>query len=405
MIEIKAFKALMPKKELAEKVACPPYDVVSSQKAREIVSQNPLSFLSVKKGESNFSYELDPYSDEAYNKSKEMMDEFLEKGILFYDKTPSIFIYKQINKGHTQIGIAAGVLLKNYEDGKIKKHELTRKAPLADRMKIIDTLSCQTGPVFLFHNFDQKLDELIKNCIETMEPIFNFTDNAEVSHTMWKIEDPEIITKIEKIFQTIDALYVADGHHRLESAYQNSLKRKDNKEAGYVMAFVFPHTHLQILGYHRIIKDLNNLSKEEFIEKLKENFTLELLKGERYPEKPLEFIMAINNSWYSIIPKEREKLLKDRLLIDSHLLTEMILSPILAIHDIRADKRIDFIGGADALEKIKTEVYNKNAKAGFLLYPVTVEKVMAISDENKIMPPKSTWFEPKLASGLIAHPF
>ncbi len=411
MAIVKPFRALRPKKEFAEKVAAPPYDVLDSNEAREMAKDNPYSFLHVNKPEIDLDPSINLYDERVYQKGAENLKRLQNEGILFQDEKPQFYVYRQIMGGHQQIGLVACASVDEYEKDLIKKHELTRQEKEDDRVKHILYLNAQVGPVFLTYRAQKEIDKLIASIIE-QEPEYNFTSDG-IQHTLWVVDDDKTINEIVELFLQVPVLYVADGHHRSAAAHRvREIKRKENKnhtgqeEYNFFLSVIFPHDQMQILDYNRVIKDLNGLSKEDFLKKVEEKFTI-YYPGEDNSIKPSrthEFSMYLDGKWYKFTAKpgtfDETNPVKR---LDVSILQENLLQPILDIGDPRKDKRIDFVGGIRGLKELEKRIKSGNWKVAFALYPTSIEELMAIADAGKIMPPKSTWFEPKLKSGLFVH--
>jgi len=411
MAVIKPFRGLRPKKELAEKVASPPYDVLSSEEAREMAKNNPYSFLHINKPEIDLPPETDIYDEAVYQKGRENLDRFIKEGILIQDEKPMFYVYRQIMGNHSQIGLVAGASVEEYEKGLIKKHELTRADKEEDRVKHVNTLNAQTGPVFLTYKAKPEIDALINKIIED-EPEYDFTADDGIRHTFWLVDKEEDIQKLQDLFKELDCLYVADGHHRSAAAMrvkQMRLAQNPNhtgeEEYNYFLTVIFPHDQMYIMDYNRVVKDLNGLSKEEFLKKVEEKFEVKKLGSTaEKPKKKHEFVIYLDGEWYQLKAKPGTFNENDPVeQLDVSILMKNLLVPILGIGDPRKDKRIDFVGGIRGLEELKRRVDSGDWKVAFGLYPTSIEDLMAIADAGKIMPPKSTWFEPKLRSGLVIH--
>jgi uncharacterized protein (DUF1015 family) len=412
MAIIKAFKGFRPRKEYVDRIASRPYDVLNSDEAREEVKGNPYSFLHVVKPEVDLPEDINLYSDEVYAKGKENLERLIGEGMFVQDEKPSIYIYAQTMNGKTQYGIVACAAVQDYMNDVIKKHELTRPDKEEDRMNHIRVTNFNAEPVFFAFPDHEDLNSIVQNVIKA-EPIYDFRTEDGVGHHLWIIQDKETINTIESIFETdIPNTYVADGHHRTAAAalVGNERKKKNpdhtgKEEYNYFLAVHFPASHLTIIDYNRVLKDLNGLSADDFIEKLKENFILEEEGEQIY--KPCcihNFSMYLEGKWYSLTAKEGNYDDNDPIrALDVTVLSETILSPMLDIQDLRKSKRIDFVGGIRGLEELKRRVDSGEMRVAFALYPVSMNQLMNIADTGNIMPPKTTWFEPKLRSGLVIH--
>lgn len=412
MSVIRPFKGLRPKEELVEEFSCPPYDVLEENEVKEIVSKHPNSFLRVTRAEVEFENEIDPHSEIVYKKAKENLEEFKKNGILVEEEEAALYLYRETWNGHSQTGIFATFSVEEYQKGLIKKHELTRQDKEDDRTKHIMILEAQTGPVFLTFKSKENIKKLIEKGIENSKKIYDFTDEKKVHHELWVLTQKELIEELENAFNSVDSLYIADGHHRAAAASRTReiLKSKNplhtgNEEYNYFMAVVFPHDELKILDYNRVVKDLNNLSDDEFINKVSEFF--DIIDSPESPYKPKskhEFGMYLNKKWYVLRAKKSIIDESDPVKqLDVYILQNYLLDPILGIENPRKDPRIHFLGGIRGVKALEEWVDSKNWKVAFSMYPTSIEELMAVADENKTMPPKSTWFEPKLRSGLLIH--
>ncbi|MBN2804798.1 MAG: DUF1015 domain-containing protein [Deltaproteobacteria bacterium] len=411
---IKPFKGIRPEKSNASNIASLPYDVLNSNEARILAQNNPMSFLHVVKPEIDLPKETDIYADEVYLKGKENFNHLLEKGLLFKDTTDSLYIYRQImpvnGKNHIQTGLVAGASTIEYENSLIKKHEFTRVVKERDRTRHIDTLNVSTGPVFLTYKASDKINSLIKTLTQNT-PEYDFTSADGISHIFWVVKDSSDITLLCEAFKEVPCMYIADGHHRSASACTVSKMRReanpDNKgdePYNYFLSVMFPHDELMILDYNRVVKDLNNHTPEELIEKIKEKFTVEHTDSPK-PDQKHTFGMFLDNKWYRLTAKEGTFDDSDPVKqLDVSILQENLLAPLLGIGDPRTDERIDFIGGIRGMAELEKRV-NEDCKVAFSMFATPIEQLMAIADADKVMPPKSTWFEPKLRSGLISKSF
>lgn len=412
MSVIRPFKGYRPTAELCEKVAALPYDVMTSEEAREMVKGNPYSFLHVDKAEIDLPESIDHYSDEVYEKAKENLNSMIEKGIYIQDEKPVLYIYRLTMNGKSQTGIAACTSIDEYIENKIKKHELTRADKEEDRIRHVDTCNANTGPIFLTYRNKPSIDSIINEWVRK-EPVYDFTSDDGISHTVWVIDDEAVINDIVNEFKSVPALYIADGHHRNASAVKVGLKRRAEKpdytgdeEFNYYLSVIFPDNQLYIMDYNRVVKDLNGYSSEEFINEISKKFNVLEYKGDSCckPEKKHTFGMYLDGKWYLLEAKDSIVNENDSVAcLDVSILQNELLSPVLGIGDPRTDKRIDFVGGIRGLEELEKRVDSGEMKIAFSMYPTTMEQLMNIADDNKIMPPKSTWFEPKLRSGIFIH--
>ena len=409
MAVIRQFKAIRPTAEMAENVAALPYDVVNSEEARAMTADKPYSFLHVDKAEIDLPEGIDIYSPEVYAKAKENLYGMIDKGILVQDEKPMLYIYELTMDGRSQTGLVACTSIDEYMQGIIKKHELTREDKEQDRIRHVDICNANTGPIFLAYRTVDAISEIIER-IKKNAPVYDFTAEDGIKHRAWIIDSDEDINKLVELFKDVPNLYIADGHHRNASAAKVGLKRRAEKpdytgdeEFNYYLAVIFPSDQLKILDYNRVVKDLNGMTEDEFIKKLSENFDIKEVSGRAKPEKQYDFGMYLNKKWYMLTAKENIRS-KDAVKgLDVSILQDNVLIPILGIGDIRTDKRIDFVGGIRGLGELEKRVDSGEMKVAFAMYPTSIDQLMAIADENKIMPPKSTWFEPKLRSGLFIH--
>lgn len=412
MSVVRPFKGYRPIPELCCKVAALPYDVMTSDEAREMVKNNPYSFLHVDKAEIDLPKEVDHYSDVVYEKARNNLYSMIDKGIYIQDKEPVFYIYRLTMDGKSQTGLVACTSIDEYIENKIKKHELTRADKEEDRIRHVDTCNANTGPIFLTYRNKRAVDDIINKCTREV-PVYDFVSDDSIGHTVWLVDDKKVIESLVNEFKSVDALYIADGHHRNASAVKVGLKRRAAKpnytgdeEFNYYLSVIFPDNQLYIMDYNRIVKDLNGYSTDEFIAKVSEKFNISDYKGEGCC-KPLEkhtFGMYINKKWYVLKAKKSIVNENDSVAcLDVSILQNELLSPVLNIGDPRTDQRIDFVGGIRGLEELEIRVDSGEMAVAFSMYPTTMEQLMNIADDDKIMPPKSTWFEPKLRSGIFVH--
>ncbi len=409
MARIEPFKGVRPSKELAQFVASHPYDVLNSEEAREIVKDNNKSFLRIVKPEVDLEKGIDLYSKEVYQKAKDNFASFLKDNILIQDENKNLYLYKQIWGDHVQVGLVAGASAQDYQDDIIKKHELTRETKEKDRMNHIKAINANTGPVFLTFRQRDDIDVLFAKVME-QKAEYDFTTDDGVSHIFYVISDNELINKIRDSFKKIDYLYVADGHHRSASGTKIKIEREKanpshtgDEEYNFFLSVIFPDNQMKILPYNRVVKDLNGNTKEEFFNKVKESFIMTETKTKE-PETTQSFCMYIDNQWYNLEAKdgsfEKNDAVKS---LDVAILQNNLLDPILGIKNPRVDNNIDFIGGIRGTKELEKLVNNKKYIVAFSLFPTSIEQLFAVADSGNIMPPKSTWFEPKLRSGLVTH--
>jgi uncharacterized protein (DUF1015 family) len=409
MKKVKAFRALRPATGYAERIAALPYDVMNSEEARVMVKDNPLSFLHVDKAEIDLDPSINIYDDAVYEKARTNFMALRSSGKMLKDEKDCYYIYRLTMDGRPQTGIVACPSVDDYLNDKIKKHELTRADKEADRIRHVDTLDANTGPIFLTHRPDNMLAAIMAVWMSGHGSIFSFTaDN--VKHEGWIVDSPETIAEIAACFERIPALYIADGHHRCASAVRVAQKRRETnpgcagaEEFNYFLAVIFPSDQLTIFDYNRVVKDLNKLGEAEFIEKIKESFDVEAASGAVRPSAKHEFGLFLNGAWRRLRAKKGKWNDDDPVeRLDVSILQNHLLGPILGIDDPRTNKRIDFVGGIRGLAELERRV-NTDMAAAFSMYPTTLDDLMDIADAGKIMPPKSTWFEPKLLSGLFIH--
>lgn len=409
MAVIRKFKAIRPTSEMAEAVAALPYDVVNSEEAREMTKDKPYSFLHVDKAEIDLPVGTDIYSPQVYAKAKENLDKLVSDGILVQDNKPMLYVYELTMDGRSQTGLVACTSIDEYLNGIIKKHELTREDKEQDRIRHVDICNANTGPIFLAYRTVDEISAIIEN-VKKNAPVYDFTAEDGIKHRAWVIDNDETANKLIELFKAVPNLYIADGHHRNASAAKVGLKRRaehpdytGDEEFNYYLAVIFPSDQLKIMDYNRVVKDLNGMTSEEFMNKLTEKFDIHEADGRAKPEKQYDFGMYLDKKWYMLTAKENLRVNDAVAGLDVSILQDNVLIPILGIGDIRTDKRIDFVGGIRGLGELERRVDSGEMKVAFAMYPTSIDQLMTIADENKIMPPKSTWFEPKLRSGLFIH--
>lgn len=412
MAIVKAFRAIRPTPELAQKVAALPYDVMDSNEAREMVKGNPYSFLHIDKAEIDLDPAIDLYDKRVYEKARDNMRDMIKDGVLQQDKNNCLYIYKQMMNGRAQVGLVGCTSIDDYINDIIKKHEFTRADKEQDRINHVDYCNANTGPIFLTYRAKKAINEMVNGWMANHKPVYDFVSEDGIGHTVWVIDEAAAIKNLEAEFAAIDYLYIADGHHRSASAVKVGLKRREgfpnykgDEEFNYFLSVLFPDEQLYIMDYNRVVKDLNGNSTDEFVKKVGEKFDIEACKGEG-PFKPYAkrtYGMYLDGKWYKLTAKAgtyNENDPVDRL--DVSIMQNNLLNPILGIQDPRTDKRIDFVGGIRGLKELERRV-NAGMKVAFSMYPTTIDDLMSIADAGKVMPPKSTWFEPKLRSGLFIH--
>jgi len=412
MVKIKGFKGFRPTKELAEKVASFPYDVINSIEARGMVEGNPHSFLHVVKSEIDLPENIDHYSEEVYLKASENLKKMISEGWLVQDNEEKIYIYRQIMKGHEQYGLVVDSSVQDYLDEKIKIHELTREVKEQDRINHVKYTNANTGPVFLTYPAQDNIDKIVDDVVAG-EPEYDFTAEDGISHTMWVINEKSVIDQLVELFTQIPFTYVADGHHRSKSAAMVGEMKKienpnhtGNEEYNWFLSVIFPDNQLKILDYNRVVTDLNGLSNDEFLAKVGEKFDFVPICciSEAKPKAASHFSMYLAGQWFYLQAKEGTFDANDPVdSLDVSILYNNLLAPVLGIGDPRKDNRIDFVGGIRGLGSLERRVDSGSMAVAFAMYPTSIQQLMSIADAGKIMPPKSTWFEPKLRSGLIVH--
>ena len=412
-MKIKPFKGIRPPKELVEKVNSRPYDVLNSEEARAEAAGNDMSLYHIIKPEINFEPGTDEHDPKVYPEAKQQYQRFKLKGWLVQDQDPKYYVYAQTMNGRTQYGLVVAAWVDDYLEGRIKKHELTRKDKEEDRMKHVRTLNANMEPVFFAYPHRDDLDAIVAEVCKA-QPEYDFVAKPEgFRHTFWVIDDQKTIDRITDIFAQIPAMYIADGHHRSAAAagvgqelkIQNSKLKIKVPEYEYFLAVCFPDNQLTIIDYNRVVKDLNGLTETEFLAKLAENFDIEDKGSEIYkPQRLHNFSLYLGGKWYSLTAKEGRYDDNDPIgVLDVTISSKLILDEILGIKDLRSDKRIDFVGGIRGLGELKRRVDSGEMKMALALYPVTMQQIIDIADSGNIMPPKTTWFEPKLRSGLVIH--
>ncbi|PLX24156.1 MAG: DUF1015 domain-containing protein [Ignavibacteria bacterium] len=410
MATLRPFKAFRPKPDLAAEVAAKPYDVLNSEEAREEVKGHPLSFLHIGKPEVDLDPSIDLHDPAVYAKGRDNLQKLISDGALVEDAKPCMYLYAQTMGEHTQYGLVGCAAVEEYWDDTIKKHEYTRKDKEADRCEHVRVTNAHTGPIFLTYPDNTEVDAIV-DTVRAQPPVTDHVAADGIRHQTWVIDGDDTIAKLEELFKGIPNLYVADGHHRSAAAGIVGRERakanpdhKGDEEYNFFLAVYFPAGQLRIMDYNRVVKDLNGMTLEQFIEKLGENFTVRPADGQLRPSKKGEYGMYVDGKWYVI---EAAQALLDNpdpvLKLDVAIMQNMILNPLLGIEDPRTDKRIDFVGGIRGLGELERRVNNGEMKLAFSMYPTSIEELMDIADAGKVMPPKSTWFEPKLRDGLFVH--
>lgn len=409
MAQIRPFKAYRPCKGMEERIAALPYDVYNRAEACEVVKKNPESFLAVDRAETQFGEEVDTYADCVYEKADQMLREKILEGKFVQDPTPCFYLYELTMDGHSQTGVVGCASIDDYRNNVIKKHENTRADKEEDRIRHVDTCSMQTGPIFLAYRAKEDLKEKIRE-LKKQAPVYDFVSEDGIGHRVWVIDNDSDVAMIEEAFGKIPAIYIADGHHRCASAVKVGLKRREQypdytgeEEFNYFLSVIFPDEELRILDYNRVVKDLNGMDAATFLTRIEEYFAVE--KKGQSPYRPMEkgtFGMYLENEWYGLSAKEEIKSEDAVEGLDVSLLQNDLLDPILGIMDPKTDKRIDFVGGIRGLGELERRVHT-DMKVAFSMYPTSIAELFAVADAGRLMPPKSTWFEPKLRSGLFLH--
>ena len=413
MSVVRAFKAIRPSAELAHKVAALPYDVMNSQEARQMVEGNPYSFLHVDKAEVDLDPSIDLYDTRVYEKARDNLQKMIDDGVFVQEDKPCLYIYKQVMEGRAQIGIVGCTSVDDYRNNIIKKHELTRADKEQDRINHVDYCDANTGPIFLTYRAKAAIDQMVQQQIDCKQPVYDFVSEDGIGHAVWVIDEDSVIDALCQAFADVQTLYIADGHHRSASAVRVGQKRRQadpgydgSEEFNYFLSVIFPDDQLHIMDYNRVVKDLNGNTKEAFLKKVEEKFTVTPCQG-KGPLKPVRkhtYGMYLEGEWYLLEAKAGTFDEKDPVAqLDVSILQNNLLTPVLGIGDPRTDKRIDFIGGIRGLKALSDRVDSGEMTVAFSMYPTTMDDLMDIADAGAIMPPKSTWFEPKLRSGLFIH--
>ena len=412
MADIRPFCAVRPREDLAQDIAALPYDVYTRQEAEAEIKRSPLSFLRIDRAETNFPPNVDTYDPRVYTKAGELLNEMISNGSFVTDDKPMYYIYELTMDKRVQTGIVACSSVRDYETGVIKKHENTREDKEIDRIHHVDACSAQTGPIFLGYRSNDVIREIVQQ-IKQQAPVYDFKSHDGVGHRVWLIDQDRNIRKIREAFQGIEAIYICDGHHRCASAVkvgqmrrEQSLNSTGEEEFNYFLSVLFPEDELKILDYNRVVRDLNGLSEDRFLDRVRKKFVVEKVGHEKY--RPLEkhhFGMYMSGSWYHLTVRP-EIIMDDPVEgLDVSILQNELLAPILNIEDPRTDSRIDFVGGIHGLGALEKKVNSRQYAAAFALYPTDISELFAVADAGRLMPPKSTWFEPKLRSGLFIHQF
>lgn len=409
MAIIKPFAAIRPEAGKADKIAALPYDVYNREEAKEVVKKNPLSFLKIDRAETQFDDSVDTYDERVYTKAHDMLWEMVEDGSFVREEQPCYYIYELTMNGRTQTGITACASIDDYAQGIIKKHENTRADKEADRIHHVDSCNAQTGPIFLAYRSNREINDVVEQ-VKKETPLYDFVAEDGIRHRVWVIHKAEDIQTIEAAFASIGEIYIADGHHRAASAVRVGFLRRDahpnysgDEEFNYFLSVLFPDDQLMIMDYNRVVKDLNGMNTETFLEKIQSLFEVsEGSESQIRPEKKGEFSMYLEDKWYLCKIKAANQSEDPVGGLDVSLLQELLLAPVLGIGDPKTDKRIDFVGGIRGLQELERRVHTDCAVA-FAMYPTSIGELFDVADAGLLMPPKSTWFEPKLRSGLFIH--
>ncbi len=406
---VKPFAALRPTGEHARAVVAPPYDVVNTEEARSLVEHQPNSFLRISRPEVDLPADTDPYTDIVYARARENLDRLISLGLLIRDPSPGYYVYRMRMQGHEQTGVALTASVAAYAANRVRKHELTRPAKETDRVENMASLNAQTGPVLSAYRADAALKALLDE-FKQADPVIDVLGPHDVTHTLWRVADPAAVAAITEAFESMDAIYIADGHHRSAAAARVAEQRRaqgsgsGDESFEYFLSVVFPHDEMRILDYNRVISDLNNLSAEKLVAAASEKFSVRDSDAPVGPATPGTFGMYVAGRWYELrirpelIPGDDPVASLDVNVLQTHLIT-----PLLGISDPRTDSRIDFVGGIRGLGELEKRVDAQRDGVAFSFFPTSMEQLMAVADAGQLMPPKSTWFEPKLADGLLTH--
>ncbi len=410
MAIVRPFCAVRPRSDIADQVAALPYDVYNRQEAREAVKGKPYSFLNIDRPETQLDPSVDIYSDIVYETANHLLRKHIESGVFIQDRFPCYYIYELIMDGRHQTGIVGCASIDDYIDGTIKQHEKTRADKEIDRIRHVDACNAQTGPIFLAYRSQKEINLIVKEIQSETKPICDFVADDGIEHRIWRISNPVIIDDLQSAFQKLPNLYIADGHHRAASAVKVGLGRRNadpdytgTEEYNYFLSVLFPDDQLCIMDYNRTVRDLNGYSKTEFLEKIEEYFTVTEVGKEAYrPQEKHTFGMYLDSNWYELRLKEEWFTDDPVKSLDVSILQDYLLDPVLGIHDPKTDDRIDFIGGIRGLKELERRA-DSDMRVSFSLYPTNISELLAVADADRLMPPKSTWFEPKLRSGLFLH--
>ncbi len=403
---IRPFTGLRPRTEDAAAVAAPPYDVLSSDEARQRAAGKPYSFLHISKAEIDLPPEVDHYAPEVYAKSAENLKKLIDAGVLFRDKTPCYYAYRLVMGSHTQTGLIAAASVADYDTNRIRKHEFTRPDKEDDRVRQIEALNAQTGPVLLAHADSDEAERLVASATAGT-PIADVTADDGIRHTVWLINDADTVSRITAVIDAMPSLYIADGHHRSAAASRVAAARRGKSKpdsAEYFLSVIFPARQMRIMDYNRVVRDLNGHSVDDVLKAVGKSCNITPASGQATPKRTGTFGMYLDGRWFNVEFKPEVIPSKDPVRsLDVSVLSEQVLGPILGIADLRRDTRIDFVGGIRGLAELERRVNNGEMAIAFAMYPTQMTQLMSVADAGEVMPPKSTWFEPKLADGLVSH--
>ena len=409
MANINPFRAIRPRDDLAERIAALPYDVYNRKEAREAVSGDEYTFLRIDRPETQFPEDYDMYAPEVYEKAREMLDQMIQDGLFIQEQKSAYYVYELVMDGRSQVGIGACASVDDYDVQVIKKHENTRADKEADRIRHVDVCSAQTGPIFLAYRRREEIEREVQAAM-TEAPVYDFTAADGITHRLWVIDDEAAVERIREAFLQVESIYIADGHHRCASAVQVSKKRREAcpeytglEEFNFFLSVLFPDDQLMIMDYNRVVKAVTDFDKEKFFERMRKDFVVEEMGGASYkPQKKGEIGMYLEETWYRLTINNECYTGDPVEDLDVAILQKHLLEPIFGIVDPKVDERIDFVGGIRGLAELERRVHT-DAKVAFAMYPTDIHELFAVSDAGKLMPPKSTWFEPKLRSGLLIH--
>jgi uncharacterized protein (DUF1015 family) len=406
MTLVRPFAGLRPAPQHASAVAAPPYDVLNTEEARQRAKGKPHSFLHISKPEIDLPADTDPYAPVVYETGAKNLNALVASGVLIRDAEPHYYVYRLKMGDHVQTGIVVAASVADYDTNRVRKHEFTRPDKEDDRVRQIEALNAQTGPVLLAYKAHDAVDSILESAAAGA-PLYDVTADDGIQHTLWRIADAASVDRLTLLFDAMQALYIADGHHRSAAASRVAAARRGkskNDAADYFLAVAFPHDQMRIFDYNRVIKDLNGLTKDAFLAKIAERFDVAPASAQVRPDKPTRFGMYLDGGWYRLDIKPSLIPASDPVArLDVSLLQDNLIAPVLGIADVRRDKRIDFVGGIRGLGELEKRVNSGEMKVAFSLHPTTLDQLMAVADAGQVMPPKSTWFEPKLADGLVSH--